>query len=207
MGPLLVPWDRCTDETVSWFTFLCKNVNIQVTEGVPRVANHVAGIQQSHYDGSWIRAGFFLEWIPVPSTLEYQVTLICFGASDTLIDRFERLNKTTSTRWKDAVTDPYLLFGIVLSDLFLRVEGIIYDFSQVFLPMEMVSLSSVTPCDRLTKAENTRQREHHARLSRTPQLSEAYYLSTRKLKCHSIDPGKDDSSPRAISEIYSTCHS
>jgi hypothetical protein len=87
----------------------------------------------------WLRAGFFLEWIPVPSTLEYQVTLICFGASDTLIDRFERLNKTTSTRWKDAVTDPYLLFGIVLSDLFLRVEGIIYDLSRVFLPMEMVS--------------------------------------------------------------------
>jgi hypothetical protein len=139
LGPLLVLWNRCTDETVSWFTFLCKNVNIQVTEGVPRVANHVAGIQQSHYDGSWVRAGFFLEWIPVPSTLEYQVTLICFGASDTLIDRFERLNKTTSTRWKDAVTDPYLLFGIVLSDLFLRVEGIIYDLSRVFLPMEMVS--------------------------------------------------------------------
>jgi hypothetical protein len=129
---LLVLWNRCTDETVSWFTFLCKSVNIQVPEGVP------PGIQQSHYDGSWVRAGFFLEWIPVPSTLEYQVTLICFGASDTLIDRFERL-KTTSAEWKDAVTDPYLLFGIVLSDLFLRVEGIIYDLSRLFLPMEMVS--------------------------------------------------------------------
>jgi hypothetical protein len=101
----------------------------------------VPGIQQSHYDGSWVRAGFFLEWIPVPGTLEYQVTLICFVGPDThhtLIDRFERLNKPTSTRWKDAVTDPYLLFGIVLSDLFLRVEGIVYDLSRVFKPMETV---------------------------------------------------------------------
>ena len=105
---------------------------------MPRVVYEATGIQQSQYDGSWVRAGFFLEWVPVSSTLEHQTTLICFGASETLVNRFERLN-TTSTRWKDAVADPYLLFGIVLSDLFLHVESIIYDVSQVFRSVEMVT--------------------------------------------------------------------
>lgn len=105
---------------------------------MPRVVDEVKRIQQSQYDGTWVRAGFFLEWVPVSSTLGHRTTLICFGAEKTLVDRFKSLN-TTSSRWKDAVADPYLLFGIVLSDLFLRVEGIIYDVSQVFRPVEKVT--------------------------------------------------------------------
>jgi hypothetical protein len=63
--------------------------------------------------------------------------LICFGAPPSLIQRFERL--ASHAKWRDALNDPYILFVIVLNDLFLQVDGILWGLSSGFRGMEYVS--------------------------------------------------------------------
>jgi hypothetical protein len=95
----------------------------------------------SQSDQGWNRAGFFLTWTPSSSSsvqpVDFRVTLICFGAPSSLIQRFERL--ASHPKWKDVLSDPYGLFVIVLNDLFLQVDGTLWGLSSVFRGMELVS--------------------------------------------------------------------
>jgi hypothetical protein len=64
------------------------------------------------------------------------VTLVCFGPSHPLVNRFLRL--AAHDGWRDAVADPYGLFVIVLNELFLNTSGILWRLSDVFRSFEMV---------------------------------------------------------------------
>jgi hypothetical protein len=92
---------------------------------------------QSHSDQSWIRGGFFLKWWPSSQDdTNSSVTLVCFGPSHPLVNRFLRL--AAHDGWRDAVADPYGLFVIVLNELFLNTSGILWRLSDVFRSFEMV---------------------------------------------------------------------
>jgi hypothetical protein len=91
-------------------------------------------------DWSWIRAGFFLKWFPLDSSNASNhscTTLICFGASISLQQRFERL--ASNSTWTDAVCDPYNLFVIILDELFIQADGLVWNLSDVFRAIEEVS--------------------------------------------------------------------
>jgi hypothetical protein len=68
------------------------------------------------------------------------MTLICFGASIALQQRFERL--ASNSAWTEAINDPYNLFVIILDELFLQVDGIVWSLSDVFRSVEEVSFNS-----------------------------------------------------------------
>ncbi|KFY83638.1 hypothetical protein V498_07911 [Pseudogymnoascus sp. VKM F-4517 (FW-2822)] len=127
----------------SWFHFLCKNVTVRLFEGLdPQIVNpHHDSLPQSQADWSWIRAGFFLKWLPSQgpnSSNQSCVTLICFGASIQLQQRFERL--ASNSAWRDAVSDPYNLFVIILDELFLQMDGIVWNLSDTFRAIEEKTL-------------------------------------------------------------------
>jgi hypothetical protein len=99
-----------------------------------------ASIHHNQMDWSWIRAGFFLKWFPLSSSYPSNhtcMTLICFGASISLQQRFERL--ASNSTWRDAVHDPYNLFVIILDELFIQADGLVWSLSDVFRAIEEVS--------------------------------------------------------------------
>jgi hypothetical protein len=65
------------------------------------------------------------------------MTLICFGASISLQQRFERL--ASNSTWRDAVHGPYNLFVIILDELFIQADGLVWSLSDVFRAIEEVS--------------------------------------------------------------------
>lgn len=87
---------------------------------------------QSQSDLSWNKAGFFLQ----QSRPNGPVTLICFGPGKPLVRRFQRL--ASHAKWHDAVVDPYSLFVVVLNELFLQMDGLVWELSSVFGAMEYV---------------------------------------------------------------------
>jgi hypothetical protein len=100
---------------------------------------------QSHSDQSWIQGGFFLKWFPLSQgDTNSSVTLVCFGPSHSLVNRFLRL--AAHDGWRDAVDDPYGLFVIVLNELFLNTSGILWRLSDVFRSFEMVRDNTQRTC-------------------------------------------------------------
>ena len=135
-------WKHLTDnvDEGSWLHFLCKNINTQSdAHGDMRVVDpRLNGANLSQADWSWIRAGFFLQWHPVNSLNQTScVTLICFGASAALEQRFERL--LSKPLWDKVLQDPYILFAIVLDELSLQMDAQVWNVSRVFGLIERVS--------------------------------------------------------------------
>jgi hypothetical protein len=102
---------------------------------------------------SWLRSAFFLRWDPirVPSesssrsqvsadpttTPSKRVTLICFGAPEDLIKRFEGLLQHSS--WRRAVENPFDLWVIVLDEMFKQMDTQVRRLGEVFRRLEIVS--------------------------------------------------------------------
>lgn len=118
-----------------------KYINVQPdTEGVPQIVNtqpitNVQTTVQSQADLTWIKAGFFLRWVPATDPNSH-VTLICFGAPSELEFRFQHLAQTSF--WKAAVQDPFSLFAFVFDELFLETDRIVWALSAVFRHVEKV---------------------------------------------------------------------
>ena len=71
------------------------------------------------------------------------MTLICFGASAALEQRFESLS--SNPQWEKVLQDPYILYAIVLDELFLQMDRQVWTVSEVFGKVERVrSLSRVS---------------------------------------------------------------
>ncbi|KAH7092510.1 hypothetical protein FB567DRAFT_545656 [Paraphoma chrysanthemicola] len=119
----------------SWFHFLCKDLAVHTNQsGETRIEDtRPTAAILSQADGTWIKSGFFLTWGPGRSN-EICITLICFGAHTAIKERFEDLAYHSS--WLDAVQSPFNLFVIVLEQLFLTLDGKIWDLSDVFRTME-----------------------------------------------------------------------
>lgn len=130
--------------TDAWFHFLCKNVNIKrEPNGYARIIDPRPNtVFVSQADWTWHRAGFVLRWTSAGDNLDAgnlassRVTLICFGASSALEQRFEALGSHTA--WHDAVKDPYCLFAIVLDELLLQTYQLVWNLADVFRKIENV---------------------------------------------------------------------
>jgi hypothetical protein len=122
----------------SWFHFLCKNISVQTNlAGETRIVDPLPRSEtSSQSDATWIKGGFYLTWGPGRGN-ETCTTLICFGAHFDLTQRFGYLASHPS--WVDAVNSPFNLFLIVLDELFLVLDNKVWDLSDVFRTMEMVS--------------------------------------------------------------------
>jgi len=132
-----------------WFHFLCKNITIEPNLEKP---DHVAirnpvekynTKEQSQADFSWIRAAFFLRVegpkidIANPNLTNKPTTLLCFGASEALVQRFSKLQNRVE--WREALDDPHVLLDIVLDELYLQLDGIAWNLSEVYGNTERVS--------------------------------------------------------------------
>ena len=140
----------------SWFHFLCKNISLERSEHDPKQVQiknpwEMQQFQskkedQSQADYSWIRAAFFLKSettdasSPKVKTQGGMVTLLCFGASDALVQRLSKLLQRSS--WTDLIEDPYLLYTIVLDELYLQLDGMAWRLNEVFGSMEKVRATS-----------------------------------------------------------------
>jgi hypothetical protein len=147
----------------SWFHYLCKNVpvaNRLLPEGrqVLEVTNEHQ-IQNTHAlrqaDYSWLRSAYFLKCFPKSSKSQTEdsespsnassatlglpnrnVTLLCFGAPPSLQVKFKRLLK--SWHWEDALNDPFILFQLVVDELFLQLDKTAWNLSAAFGNLEHV---------------------------------------------------------------------
>jgi hypothetical protein len=121
----------------AWFHFLCKWINVERNAKGEKWIVDASDFRttQSQADGSWIRGGFTFRWTTDHGSSP-RVTLICFGASRSVVQRFERL--ASHSLWRHAVTDPYNLFVIIINDLFLQVDGLVWSLSGVFRTLEAV---------------------------------------------------------------------
>ncbi|KIW19460.1 hypothetical protein PV08_00032 [Exophiala spinifera] len=80
----------------SWFHFLCK------------------AIEPKHDNILWLRSAYFLR-----RDEHGLLTLICFGASNPLVQRLESLPKSV---WDIVLTNPFNLFNTILADLHRQVD-------------------------------------------------------------------------------------
>jgi len=130
-----------------WYHFLCKNINTEqdplkpqyVTIKNPVYKPNFKG--QSQADFSWIRAAFFLKFENAKTddedpSVKKSITLICFGASESLFERFSRLRERAE--WNEALQDPIVLFDIVLDELYLQLDGVSWNLNEVYGDMERV---------------------------------------------------------------------
>lgn len=118
----------------AWFHFMCKNLEIQADAfGNPSVAGN-----RSQADWQWIKSGFFLKWGPVNSvTRKPSVTCICFAASAALEQRFQML--LSKPHCDQILKDPYVVFGVILEQLFVQMDSQVWNVLSVFRQIEQVS--------------------------------------------------------------------
>lgn len=116
---------------VAWTRFLCKEVP-------PCGNNNGAEQPQTFYDNFlWIKCLTFLH-TRVRQDGSKTVTLLCFGARPSLVQRFERLLRTDS--WIDAVEEPYILFALVYEQLFLSLDQTAWALAGWFRPVERATM-------------------------------------------------------------------
>jgi Mg2+ and Co2+ transporter CorA len=131
-----------------WFHFLCKNITVRTKDGNPRnleiidPAQRSDGRNLSNDSHDWIRAGFFLNIANrsihrQSESTGRQITMICFGASESIIKRFRRL--LDKPKWEEIIPRPYLLVDIVLNELYLKVDNLTWNLNGVFGNLEGVS--------------------------------------------------------------------
>jgi hypothetical protein len=66
------------------------------------------------------------------------ITLLLFGAIESLIQRFERL--LTNPAWRDVLEEPYLLFIIIEEDLYNHIDDLAWGLADVFRGKEQWTL-------------------------------------------------------------------
>lgn len=72
----------------------------------------------------------------------HMVTLSCFGASKAVQTRLKNLKEHHERdRWQDILHDPYVLFDIILDELYLQVDRHICSLVSEFGKIENVSLN------------------------------------------------------------------
>jgi hypothetical protein len=135
-----------------WLHYLCKNVDIEdrsnTNEEFPQITDHhpdkeIELHKLSQTNWTWLRAGFFLKWGPLKErapngSLMNPVTLLCFGASQAMKNRFGRV--PNGPTWRMDI-DPFQLFVIVLDELFQEMDKQVWNLSDVFRGIEHVRMT------------------------------------------------------------------
>lgn len=125
------------------------NTRTNSTNTINRRADIKPEQKLSQADFSWHRSAFFLrtETTEPPSTSPSSsestlsssvssVTLICFEAPERLKQRFEGLTKGNA--WEIALQDPYMLYDIILSELYMQTDTSAWNLAAVFGGIEKV---------------------------------------------------------------------
>jgi hypothetical protein len=109
-----------TDErgVAAWFHYLCKAVE--------------PGLATRH---RWYKSAFFLR-----KDEHGNVTLVVFGPTPGARARLERfLAAATAQSWDDIVSEPLVLFDLILDGLFLEIDTTVWRLLNVFAELESVS--------------------------------------------------------------------
>jgi hypothetical protein len=134
------------DETLSWFHFLCKNIEVRrdpTRPGQVAVNNREAWLKGEdsplpQADYTYHRSGFFLR-----AQADKSATLVCFGATPEVKHRLEEFVQAGA--WSDALNEPNILLDIVLDGIFLEVDKTVWSMRSVFGPIEHVSRDRPSP--------------------------------------------------------------
>lgn len=123
--------------TGAWFHYLCKNVTVTHNAHKAMISDPTPGaLQTEHADSTWIRSGYFMKWA-VESSLGPQITLLCFGASHYLKERFQRIPPSSIPH--SIALDPYGLFAVITEELSIQMDNTLWDLMSVFRNIESVS--------------------------------------------------------------------
>lgn len=159
--------------TCLWFHILCKDVTVDQDRIVhpqnkaeSQDANRIAAQSQSQANYTWLKPGFVLKirdsstpqplrtsssasdvTVAVISTPP-QVELFCFGAPNTLRDRFRRLIGTA--KGGDLINDPYILMDIVFEEMFKMLDRTSWIVGNIFGSIETQTLSMASTPGKAT---------------------------------------------------------
>jgi hypothetical protein len=134
--------DRSNKSDGTWIHFLCRKIEIE--RGVIQDLGYLRyGIQQGRKPNPsrmWIMCDFYLHVRPssVGNSDRKTVTLLCFGAPNEILDRFENLRDLDE--WQDILSEPYLLFDIVFDELHDVFDKIVWELSKAVNPEERMAL-------------------------------------------------------------------
>ncbi|QUC17607.1 uncharacterized protein UV8b_01848 [Ustilaginoidea virens] len=146
-----IPADFLTERLkVSWFHYLCKNIDVEQVSphaGPSIVESHPANAEPLSQDNwTWLRSAFFLKsgvgGPPAPC-----ITLVCFGASASLEQRFRDL--AASPSWTQCLDAPYNLLVVVLDELFLEMNDQAWRLADVFRTIEQAALRDFAKTSRV----------------------------------------------------------
>lgn len=112
---------------VTWFRLVCKNVNIVEDRRTGR-----CNIQGSdiYSDRSWFDSSYVL----TQQQGSQGVTLLCFGISESLEQRFDELRPD-----RDFSEHPWSIFVVVFEALFVEMDVVAWKLADVFRSTEEVS--------------------------------------------------------------------
>ncbi|KAF7195772.1 Notoamide biosynthesis cluster protein M' [Pseudocercospora fuligena] len=134
---------------IAWSHFLCKEVKSNWDEHQRRRGPYT---DKTFTDSPrWRRCDAFLH-VRSRDDGSRCVTLLCFGASQPLVERFNRLLANGS--WNDAVKEPFLLFSIVYEDLYTQLDAIAWTLADVFRPVERSTLDRAGAKESSTMAHS-----------------------------------------------------
>lgn len=102
---------------VAWCHFLCRNIVLK--QGRIQDLGYLHHGNDSGFKPSpsqmWTMCDFFIHVKPETPQSEKAVTLLCFGAPEQVVDRFERL--LDEDAWANVMDEPHLLFDILFDEI------------------------------------------------------------------------------------------
>jgi len=138
---------------------LCKNIEVEerTIRGTKRrkiktQVAHAQGRALRQADYSWNRSSYICKAEPINlpvhmpshargsngSDRNIRVTFICFGSPEPLERRLEQMCQHWD--WKEALREPYIIFHVVLDELYQQIHEMSGRLSSVFGDMEHVCL-------------------------------------------------------------------
>jgi hypothetical protein len=134
--------NRSDKSEAAWFHFLCRRVEILggIIQGLGYLRHGELG-SKADPSKMWTMCDFYLH---VKHGLETNgereiVTLLCFGAPGTIMERFNYLHHQTA--WRDVLTEPYILFDILFDELHGMSDNIAWELSKAVNPEEKLTLA------------------------------------------------------------------
>lgn len=115
---------------LTWNHYLSRVISIGVDENARTSvvssswvkSDYILHVRQSHHSGAQDRF----------------VTLLCFGAPPAVIQCFRALE--SNGNWHDITKEPFLLFDMIYTELFVLVDKVAWALADVFWPVEKYTL-------------------------------------------------------------------
>jgi hypothetical protein len=117
---------------------LCKNVVlVPGADGKPDICGPRSQDHLNAGGPSWVHAAFYLKWNKTAGN----IILCCFGTITKIEERLRKFIENTDNV-QAALSDPYVLYVVILDELHSRMNSILWDLISVFNHTEHVSDSA-----------------------------------------------------------------